>query len=393
MSSDWITGGELLDAGIQVFELTNAIREERISCTDPVSGKPVLDVNTSRAVPKYSTLSQALIAYREGCRRTGMSTNVEQHFLAVEERRGTALALTAEEEREYLAVARQADENCARVVLKEAVTYPAGTHQFDFDFTNHRNDVDGFIRTVRALLFSRAEVAAGLVIRHVPLTPGQDWLGNPDPLLNQRQIARPISAFDLLSRWAGASGESIGALSERLVRFLKHGALHLFEPRQAGPRILYTPSTKDAAAIEIDCAAAAIGGWTEESQAVNDLSGLFADMVEVEALEAQYDSLKPIASDNSGQEHVEVATIGDVEGETEEAQSKGRSLIAEAQTLVSTLKNQLPRPSNSEIAKTVDASFTGLTNPALGGLLADDGDIRSKEADKKRGRRARGHQS
>lgn len=160
MSSDWITGGELLDAGIQVFELTNAIREERISCTDPVSGKPVLDVNTSRAVPKYSTLSQALIAYREGCRRTGMSTNVEQHFLAVEERRGTALALTAEEEREYLAVARQADENCARVVLKEAVTYPAGTHQFDFVCTNHRNDVEAFTQTIRKFLFPRAEAAA-----------------------------------------------------------------------------------------------------------------------------------------------------------------------------------------------------------------------------------------
>ncbi|MDP2848605.1 MAG: hypothetical protein Q8O35_10505 [Humidesulfovibrio sp.] len=157
----------------------------------------------------------------------------------------------------------------------------------------------------------------GLDIRHVPLTPSQDWLGNPDPLLNQRQIDRPISVFALLSRWSGASGESMGALSERLVRFLKHGALHLFEPRQAGPRILYTPSTKDAAAIEIDCAAASLNGWTEGSQVANDLSRLFADMAEVEALEAQYDSLKPIASDNSGQESEQVVPLARGEAKTE----------------------------------------------------------------------------
>ena len=157
--------------------------------------------------------------------------------------------------------------------------------------------------------FGKASADTGLDIRHVPLTPGQDWLGNPDPLLNRKQIARAISVFDLLSRWSGASGESMGALSERLVRFIKHGALHLFEPQQKGPRILYAPSTKDAAAIEIDCAAASLNGWTEGSQAVNDLSGLFADMAEVEALEAQYDSLKPIASDNSGQEPEQVTPM------------------------------------------------------------------------------------
>ncbi|MBI5519038.1 MAG: hypothetical protein HY916_03140 [Desulfovibrio sp.] len=335
---EYIDGQAVLKKyGISVGELVKAIHDG-LPAYDAVTGKRVIDQDMMIACPKYETEEQAAKAvdYVDNMLAATRMSQGMPPFRDYSHSGAGYIDAVVRKDKVQLFL-----KNCKSYKFPEGYDQPqepCGIFPLRYD-TFHREyaeavhlkmhgDNETVIGLYQKLIgamrlpvaaveerFRKASSDSGIDIRHVPLTPGQDWLGNTDPLLNRKQIARPISVFDLLARWSGASGESMGALSERLVRFHKHGALHLFEPQQKGPRILYAPSTKDAAAIEIDCAAASHDRWTEGSQAANDLSGLFADMAEVEALEAQYDSLKPIASDNSGQEPGQVAPMGIVEAE------------------------------------------------------------------------------
>ncbi|SNR81491.1 hypothetical protein SAMN04488503_1458 [Humidesulfovibrio mexicanus] len=337
---------------ISIGELVKAILGG-LPAYDAVTGKRVIDQDSLVARPKYQTEEQAakvvdLIDLSNAVRQTrrgekpfrtyapGGASGIDE----IVRRNKTQLLMKDTKVYEFPAGQESPQEPWGVFPLRYDTFHREYSEPVMLGFHGEGESVQGlYQKLIGAMRFPVAFVEARfgstttgktLDIRHVPLTPGQDWLGNLDPLLNRKQIARTISVFELLSRWAGASGESMGALSERLVRFLKHGTLHLFEPHEAGARVLYAPSTIGAAKIEIDCAVASLGGWASGLAEVETLSALSVDMVEVEAIEAEeYNaSLKPVASNASGLEPEQVAPMGG--GEAEDVQGKIEVMVPQS---------------------------------------------------------------
>ncbi len=152
-----ITGKELLDGGIEVFELVAAIKAETLLGCDPITGKPVLDLNTPRQVPRYTTLEEARAGCIERMEWRGEKTEEQKTIRLIQENPSLFLPVA---QVDMLEVARIADENRFRLSLETATDYPAGTHQYDFNPEAHRSDLPNYMQVLHGLLFEPAEVLA-----------------------------------------------------------------------------------------------------------------------------------------------------------------------------------------------------------------------------------------
>lgn len=328
---EYIDGKAVIETySISVGELVKAILDG-LPAYDAVTGKRVIDQDMMIACPKYETEEQAAKA-----------VDYVDNMLAA-----TRMSQGMPPFRDYShsgagyidAVVRK---NKIQLYLKNCKSYkfpegydrpqePCGIFPLRYD-TFHREyaeavhlkmhgDNETVIGLYQKLIgamrlpvaaveerFRKASSGSGLDIRHVALTPGQDWLGNPKP----KRLERPTSLYDLLCRMEQAEPENRHILSLDITGEFKAGRLNIYTPPQDGHRLRYSPVVQSRATeIETLFAAAHYGGWTD----VADLSALFVDLAEVEANETLNNALKPLASDNSGQESEQVAPMGGEEAE------------------------------------------------------------------------------
>lgn len=388
---EYIDGKAVLEKySISVGELVKAILEG-LPAYDAVTGKRVIDQDAMIAIPKYQTEEQAAKAVdyvdnmfavarmRQGMPPFGGCSQLGASYMdGIVRRNKIQLFLSECKSYKFPDGYDRPQEPCGVFPLRYDTFHREYANAVHFKMHGDNETVIGLYQKLIGAMrlpveaveerFRKASSGSGFDIRHVALTPGQDWLGNPKP----KRLERPTSLYDLLCRMEQAEPENRHILSLDITGEFKAGRLNIYTPPQDGHRLRYSPVVQSRATeIETLFAAAHYGGWTD----VADLSALFVDMAEVEANETLNNALRPLASDNSGQEPEQVAPLGGVES---------------AEALIAKLRAEGTKD-KKELAAKVDEHFPGLSDAKLGELLpANPGTIVTWEAKNSQGRRLRG---
>lgn len=156
MATRWVTGEELFAGGIQPFQLAEALRNELLIGRDAISGKQVLDKNTSMAKHSCASLEDARVKYYLILQEY---KELSEEQKAIEHIKRCYQSPGYEQVREeMLRAAREADENCITHVYNIYKSYPDNVIICDFNCENHKKNREKFLNALRGLLFDINDV-------------------------------------------------------------------------------------------------------------------------------------------------------------------------------------------------------------------------------------------